>query len=68
VRVDAGQPFYSLLICLKGAGSLAKEHFEAGECWLVPAGNAAIEIDGKGSEWILTYTADQPMAGLFLLE
>ncbi len=64
VRIDAGQPFYSLLICLKGAGSIAGEQFEAGECWLVPAGNATTEIDGKGSEWILTYTAERPMQGL----
>ncbi len=68
VRIDAGQPFYSLLICLKGAGSLAGERFEAGECWLVPAGNTAVQIEGNGSEWILTYTADQSIAGLRLVE
>ncbi len=64
LRVDAGQPFYTLIICLRGSGSISGEDFEAGQCWLIPAGNAALEIDGQGSEWILTYTAERAMTGL----
>ncbi len=55
VRLSGGSPFYLLLICLKGSGYIGQESFQAGQCWLVPAGNQAIEIDGSGSEWILAY-------------
>ena len=64
LRIDAGQPFYSLLICLRGSGSIAREHFAAGECWMVSAKNAAVVIEGEDSEWILTYTAGRAMSGL----
>lgn len=60
LQIDPGSPFYLLLICLKGAGEIDGERFEAGQCWMAPAGNAPFELNGPGSEWILTYTADRP--------
>ncbi len=63
-KIRAGLPFYLLLVCLKGSGSIGGERFEAGQCWLMPAGNAAsILVEGPGSEWICTYKAEQPVDG-----
>jgi mannose-6-phosphate isomerase len=64
IEVGADQPFYSLLICTKGNGSIDGDPFAAGRSWFVPAGNHAFTIDGAGSEWILTYTAKEPMRGI----
>ncbi|MDQ2711587.1 MAG: class I mannose-6-phosphate isomerase [Acidobacteriota bacterium] len=64
VQIDRGLPHYLLLICLKGSGLIAGKAFQAGQCWMVPAGGASVEISGPDSEWILTYTADQPIAAL----
>ena len=50
------QPVYSLLICTEGKGTVAGQAFSQGRCWFVPA-NTEVQIDGAGSEWILTYTA-----------
>ncbi len=50
------QAYYSLLICTEGQGTIAGQDFSKGRCWFVPA-NSEVEIDGAGSEWILTYTA-----------
>ncbi len=55
--IDAGTPYYLLLICLEGTGSITGERFEPGQCWMIPAESGAVEIAGSGSEWILTYTA-----------
>ena len=60
----AGQPFYMLLICLKGSGRLNGEAFGPGRAWFVPAGGETFEMNGPGSEWILTYTAKKPIAHL----
>ena len=51
-----GQPFYSLLICTEGKGTISGQAFSKGRCWFVPAGTS-VAIDGAGSEWILTYTS-----------
>ena len=51
------QPFYLLLICLKGQGTLNGEPFSPGRAWFVPAGGQSIDLNGAGSEWILTYTS-----------
>ncbi len=64
VQIDRGLPHYLLLICLKGSGSIGGEGFQAGQCWMVPAGGASVEISGPGSEWILTYTAERPIETL----
>ena len=64
VEIGGNQPFYSLLICTKGNGSIDGEPFTAGRSWFVPAGNEFFKIDGADSEWILTYTAKEPMRGV----
>ena len=64
IQIDRGLPHYLLLICLKGSGSIAGEAFQAGQCWMVPAGGASVAISGPDSEWILTYTAGQPIEAL----
>jgi mannose-6-phosphate isomerase len=65
LRIDSGVPFYLLLVCLKGAGTIGGERFEAGHCWMIPAGNRTVEIEGADSEWILTYRGDQPLESLY---
>lgn len=64
ILLDGNQPFYSLLICTKGSGSIDGEPFAAGRSWFVPAGNHSFEIDGPNSEWILTYTSKHPISGV----
>jgi mannose-6-phosphate isomerase len=64
LKIGAGIPYYLLLICLQGTGSIAGDPFEAGECWMIPAGSRAFEIAAGGSEWILTYTAESAMEAL----
>lgn len=63
-RVEAGQPYYQLLICLRGEGKIAGSDFAAAQCWFVPAGHEEFAVEGAGSEWILTYTADEPSHGV----
>ena len=64
VHVEARQPYYLLLISLYGEGTIAGLPFAPGQCWFVPSGNEQFSVEGTGSEWILTYTADQPSAGV----
>ena len=64
VDLEARQPYYLLLISLRGEGSIGGSPFTPGQCWFVPAGNEQFSIEGAGSEWILTYTAAEPMAGV----
>jgi mannose-6-phosphate isomerase class I len=60
IRFLADSPYYLLLICTKGTGTLAGEPFSAGQCWMIPAGAAEFEMNGNGSEWILSYKASEP--------
>lgn len=60
IRIQGELPSYVLLICAKGSGTIAGESFAPGEAWMIPAQNSELELDGPGSEWIVTYTADQP--------
>ena len=64
LKIDAGVPFYLLLICLKGTGSIAGRPFEPGQCWMVPASSGAVDFDAAGSEWLLTYSAGEPTHAL----
>jgi mannose-6-phosphate isomerase class I len=59
--IGGNQPYYSLLICTKGKGTIDGDPFTAGHAWFVPAGNEPFKIDGADSEWILTYTAEEPV-------
>jgi mannose-6-phosphate isomerase class I len=58
VRIGPGLPYYLLLLCIKGAGTIDQKDFTAGQAWLLPAGGEEVHVDGTGSEWILTYTAE----------
>ena len=64
IEIGGNQPFYSLLICTKGQGTINGDIFTAGRSWFVPAGNDAFQIEGADSEWILTYTASAPISGV----
>ena len=64
IQIDPALPYYLVLVCLKGSGLIGKEKFEAGQCWVLPAGSASLQISGPHSEWILTYTAEQPSSAL----
>lgn len=56
IKMRRGFPQYLLLICIKGAS--------AGKCWLIPAHGDELQIAAAGSEWILTYTAQESAAGV----
>ena len=67
VEVSGNQASYSLLICTKGSGMIDGKSFTAGRSWFVPAGNDAFQIDCRGSEWIMTYTASNPIHGIAVI-
>ena len=64
IRIEQGLPYYLLLVCVSGSGTIAGQPFTMGTAWLIPAGNSEIVLEGAGSEWILTYTARQPTSAL----
>ncbi len=64
IVIAAGQPCYTLLVCSKGKGTIGDAEFNTGQCWMVPAGNDEIRIEGHDTEWIATYLAEQPAYGL----
>jgi mannose-6-phosphate isomerase len=59
LRIAGDLPHYLLLVCVRGSGTLDGQPFTLGQTWMVPAAGDACLIDGPGSEWILTYTADR---------
>jgi mannose-6-phosphate isomerase len=61
VMLQAELPYYLLLICVHGEGMLEGSAFSPGQAWFVPAGGEQFTIKGAGSEWILTYTAEEPL-------
>lgn len=64
VTVDGNLPYYLVLICLAGQGSIGDSAFAPGQAWFVPAHGSAFSIEGAGSEWILTYTSEEPLQSL----
>ncbi len=60
ITVNASLPYYLVLICLRGKGTIAGEHFAPGQAWFAPAGGWEFSVDGPNSEWILTYAAEAP--------
>jgi len=62
----SGAPYYQLLICLEGSGTLNGDPCKAGEAFLVPANAPEFALEAPGSEWILTYTAPEPALSLKL--
>jgi mannose-6-phosphate isomerase len=63
VRIT-GAPYYFLLICIEGQGTLNGENCQAGEVFLLPANAGETILDAPGSEWILTYTAAEPASSI----
>lgn len=64
LRIDRGLPYYLLLLCVKGSGTIAQKEFTAGQAWLLPAEGEEVHVEGPGSEWILAYTAESAATGL----
>lgn len=62
MRIPDGLPFYLLLLCVKGTGEITEQPCAAGEAWMVPARSGEVKLSGSGSEWILAYAADEPIA------
>lgn len=60
IRILGGVPYYLLLLCIQGSGEIGRQQFRAGEAWMVPAQGSEFAIVGADSEWIATYTADEP--------
>ncbi len=60
IRVAAELPYYAILLCIKGSGTIADHEFTPGQAWLIPAGGKEVHIHGSDSEWILTYASDRP--------
>ncbi len=61
IATMGGAPYYLLLVCTKGSGTIAGDPYAAGQTWMVPAHLVEFAITGTGSEWILTYTASEPL-------
>jgi mannose-6-phosphate isomerase len=63
--IAGGLPYYLLLICVKGSGTIGGQTFGTGQAWMVPARNSDLPVEGPGAEWILAYRADESVPGLF---
>jgi mannose-6-phosphate isomerase len=61
IAVGGGLPHYLLLVSTRGSGIIAGSAYSAGQTWMVPAQAEEFTITGAGSEWILTYAADEPL-------
>jgi mannose-6-phosphate isomerase len=59
IKVEAGLPYYLLLICVRGHGTVGTSRFRAGQAWLAPARGEDFSIEAAGSEWILAYKAEE---------
>ncbi len=65
MRFKNGLPYYLILICLKGSGTIAGKDFRGGQAWLVPAGGDEVDVYGADSEWLVAYIADEPLTGVY---
>jgi mannose-6-phosphate isomerase len=59
--VGGGVPHYLLLMCMRGAGTIAGSTYAAGQTWMAPAQTAEFSVTGPESEWILAYAASEPL-------
>ena len=66
-QTAAYPPYYSILICTKGSGTIAGSSFRAGQAWLIPAGADSVAVEGVDSEWILTYSSAAPQPGISVI-
>lgn len=55
-----GSEHHHLLISVSGSGRIAGQDARPGQVWLVPASAEPFQLDGTGSEWLLTYSAQTP--------
>jgi mannose-6-phosphate isomerase len=62
--VEPDLPTYLLAICVAGSGTLDGNAVTAGQAWFIPAGGPGVQVTAPGSEWILSYSAEMPIAGL----
>jgi mannose-6-phosphate isomerase len=67
LRISASNPYYLLLICIRGHGQIAGRQTEPGQVWLAPAHGDEFVVEGNGSEWILTYRAGGPFEGIAVI-
>lgn len=67
VKVQRGLPYYMLLMCISGEGQIGEMAFAPGQAWFVPAHSEEFAIEGAGSEWILTYTAQAASEGISVI-
>lgn len=61
ITIAGGLPHYLLLVSTKGSGTVAGSDYTAGQTWMIPAHAEEFTITGAGSEWLLTYTANEPL-------
>lgn len=64
LRFTGENPYYMVLICVKGSGEIAGKPFEAGQVWMVPANSAGFTLEGENTEWLMTYTSDKKFDGV----
>lgn len=64
IEIPGVSDYYLILICLKGEGTIAGKPFSPGRAWFLPSGGKSFALDGPGSEWILTYTAKDPLPAI----
>jgi mannose-6-phosphate isomerase len=65
MRIGGRLPYYLLLVCIKGYGTIGGRPFEPGQAWIMPAHGTDVQLDGRDAEWLLAYSADEPTQGLF---
>jgi mannose-6-phosphate isomerase len=64
LRISASSPHYLLLMCICGHAKIDGRPAEPGQTWLAPAHGEEFEVEGRDSEWILTYRAPEPFEGI----
>jgi mannose-6-phosphate isomerase len=64
IRIQRELPYYLLLLCVKGAGTVANKEVTAGQAWLLPAGAEEVHLGGPGAEWVVAYAAEHASPGL----
>lgn len=60
LQIPGSLPYYGVLICVKGQGTMHGRECRAGQAWFLPANGEPVTITGSDSEWIFTYTAQAP--------
>ncbi|MBV9267995.1 MAG: class I mannose-6-phosphate isomerase [Acidobacteriaceae bacterium] len=63
-KIPGNMLSYAIVICVDGGGTLCDTKACQGQAWFIPAGAEAVPVDAPGSEWIVTYLAEEPMLGL----